>query len=85
MNAAAVMTRDVVTVGHNTSVSEIAGLLLERKISAVPVIDNEHRVIGIVSEGDLLGRPTSGSPRAGGCGCSTRMRHAWRRSRPPAI
>jgi len=34
------------------------------KVSAVPVIDNDHHVVGIVSEGDLLGHPPSGSPRA---------------------
>ncbi len=50
MNAAAIMRRDAVTVGSGT-VSEIAGLLLDRKISAVPVIDDEHRVIGIVRKG----------------------------------
>jgi CBS domain-containing protein len=42
---------------------KIAGLLLDHKISAVPVIDDEDRVVGIISEGDLLGRPPSGSPR----------------------
>ena len=48
----------------DTSVGEIAGLLLNHKISAVPVIDDDRHVVGIVSEGDLLGHPPSGSPRA---------------------
>ena len=39
-------------------------LLLDHKVSAVPVIDNDRHVVGIVSEGDLLGHPPSGSPRA---------------------
>jgi CBS-domain-containing membrane protein len=47
-----------------TSVAEIAGLLLEHKISAVPVIDDEQNVIGIVSEGDLFGRPPAGAVAA---------------------
>lgn len=64
MNAAEVMTREVVTVRPDTSVGEIAGLLLDHKISAVPVIDDNRHVVGIVTEGDLLGRPPSGSPRA---------------------
>ena len=64
MNAAEIMTKEVVTVRPDTSVSEIAGLLLDNKISAVPVIDNDRHVVGIVSEGDLLGQPPSGSPRA---------------------
>lgn len=61
--AAAIMTTKVVTATPETSVAEIAGLLLEHKISAVPVIDGEQGVVGIVSEGDLLGRPPAGSPR----------------------
>jgi CBS domain-containing protein len=62
--ASVIMTTEVVTATPETTVAEIAGLLLEHKISAVPVVDGEHRVIGIVSEGDLLGRPSAGSPRA---------------------
>ena len=61
--ASMIMTTKVVTVTPETSVAEIASLLLEHKISAVPVIDDEQGVVGIVSEGDLLGRPPSGSPR----------------------
>ncbi|MGA8756100.1 MAG: CBS domain-containing protein [Stellaceae bacterium] len=61
--ASTIMTTKVVTVTPETSVAEIASLLLEHKISAVPVIDDEQRVVGIVSEGDLLGRPPCGSPR----------------------
>ena len=61
--ASVIMTTKVVTVTPETSVAEIASLLLEHKISAVPVIDDEQGVVGIVSEGDLLGRPPSGSPR----------------------
>jgi CBS-domain-containing membrane protein len=64
MNAAEIMTKRVVTVGPDTSVGDIAGVLLGHKISAVPVIDDNRHVIGIVSEGDLLGQPPSGSPRA---------------------
>ena len=62
-NVAAMMTRKVVTVAPETSVAEVARLLLTNKISALPVIDDEHRVVGIVSEGDLLGRPLADSPR----------------------
>jgi CBS domain-containing protein len=61
--ASTIMTTKVVTVSPETSVAEIARLLLEHQISAVPVVDGEHRVIGIVSEGDLLGRPPTGSQR----------------------
>jgi CBS-domain-containing membrane protein len=50
------MTQEVVTVGASTTVAEIARLLLEHRISAVPVLDEAGRVVGIVSEGDLVRR-----------------------------
>jgi len=56
MNASDIMTTDVVTVGLTTKVSEIAKILLERRISAVPVTDPDGSLIGIVSEGDLMRR-----------------------------
>lgn len=56
MQARDVMTRNVVTVTPETSVSEIARLLLEKRISGVPVVDADGRLVGIVSEGDLVRR-----------------------------
>lgn len=56
MRARDVMTAPVVTVGPETAVPEIAKLLTERQISAVPVVGPDERVIGIVSEGDLMRR-----------------------------
>lgn len=63
MKAKDVMTQGVLTVGPGTSVDEIAGLLLERHISAVPVVDTANRILGIVSEGDLMRRPETGTER----------------------
>lgn len=57
MHVADVMVKDVVSVGPEASVREVASLMLERRISGVPVIDGERRVLGIVSEGDLIRRP----------------------------
>ena len=57
MIAKDVMTTNVVTVEPQTAVSDIAKLLLERNISAVPVIDPEGKIVGMVSEGDLMRRP----------------------------
>ena len=51
------MTKDVFSVGPETPVREIASMMLERRISGVPVVDGERRVLGIVSEGDLIRRP----------------------------
>ena len=56
MRAKDVMTSPVVTAGPQTTVPEIAKLLIERRISALPVVDQGERVIGIVSEGDLMRR-----------------------------
>jgi CBS domain-containing protein len=48
------MTSPVVTVGPDTSVKEAARLLLRHSISAAPVVDEGGRLVGIVSELDLL-------------------------------
>ncbi len=63
MTAKDIMARPVVSVGPDTSVQEIARLLLERRISAVPVVDDRSRVIGMASEGDLMRRPESRTER----------------------
>jgi len=56
MIARDVMTRDVVSVTSDTPVRKIASLLVKNRISAVPVVDSSGVPIGIVSEGDLIGR-----------------------------
>ena len=56
MKARDVMTSPVITVGASASVKEVAQLFLERRISAVPVVDDQDKIIGIVSEGDLVHR-----------------------------
>jgi CBS domain-containing protein len=61
MRAVEVMTTKVITVGENASVAEVAKLLAEHGISAVPVVDKDNRVIGMVSEGDLLHRTETGT------------------------
>ncbi|GIF16362.1 CBS domain-containing protein [Actinoplanes teichomyceticus] len=49
-----VMTRDVVSVAEQTSYRDVVDLLVEMRISAVPVVDGSGRVTGVVSEADLL-------------------------------
>jgi len=56
MNAADVMTTEVVSIGPETSVRHIAQLMLRHRISALPVLDDNGRVVGIVSEGDMMRR-----------------------------
>jgi CBS-domain-containing membrane protein len=49
-----VMTQEVVTVDEHASFKEVARLLTERRVSALPVLDGEGRVVGVVSEADLM-------------------------------
>lgn len=50
------MTRDVVSVSVGTSVRDVAMLMLEKRISAMPVLAADLQLAGMVSEGDLIGR-----------------------------
>src|ERR1700751_3570006 len=63
MRAMDVMTSEVITVDENASVQSVAKLMAKHGISAVPVVDKDDRVIGIVSEGDLLHRAETGTER----------------------
>lgn len=58
LDAASIMTRNVVTARPSDTVSHVARLLSEHKISAVPVCDADGSLRGMVSEGDLM-RPFS--------------------------
>lgn len=50
------MTREVVTVAPSTPVGEVAEVLIAHRINAVPVVDGQGRLAGIISTGDLLHR-----------------------------
>jgi CBS domain-containing protein len=67
MKARDIMTSPVITVSPQTAVREVAALLLERRISGMPVVE-EDKVVGIVSECDLLHRHEIGTdmPAPGG-------------------
>jgi CBS domain-containing protein len=67
MQAKDIMARDVIIVPESSTVNDVAKVLLDRGISAVPVVDDSGRVSGMVSEGDLLHRSESG----------TRRRRSW--------
>jgi CBS domain-containing protein len=56
MNASDIMVSDVITVKSSGTVQEVAELLLANRISAVPVMDDSGKLVGMVSEGDLLRR-----------------------------
>ena len=72
MRALDVMTTNVITVDPDTPVQALATLLSERGISGVPVVDKDSRLVGIVSEGDLLHRTETGTERR-----TQRRRSRW--------
>jgi CBS domain-containing protein len=73
-----VMTREVVTVDEDTPFKEIAELLADCHISAVPVLDPDGRVVGIVSEADLLLKEENPQRPPGGWPFHGRRRRAAR-------
>ncbi len=58
-----VMTRNVLSVSAGTTILEAARTMLKNKISGLPVIDAEGRVVGMVTEGDFLRRHEIGTER----------------------
>jgi CBS domain-containing protein len=52
--AKSVMTTDIVTVSPDTTIVETARRMLTHHVSAVPVVDADHRPLGLVSEGDVM-------------------------------
>jgi CBS domain-containing protein len=63
MNAADVMTRNVVSISPDATVEDTARLMLERGISGLFVVDAKGDLSGIVTEGDLLRRDEIGTER----------------------
>ena len=63
MRAIDVMVRDVVTVRPDTDVAEATKLLAEHDVSALPVLDQDGNLIGILSEADLIHRAEIGTEK----------------------
>src|SRR5262249_50124922 len=63
MKAADVMVTNVITVGPDASVQDVARILLSSRISGVPVVGADGKLLGIVSEGDLMHRFEAGTGR----------------------
>lgn len=63
MNVGDVMTSNVVCIGPQATVLEAARLLLGERISALPVVDGAGKLVGILSEGDLIHRAEIGSDK----------------------
>lgn len=60
MNAAEIMTRQVITLSPGNSVAHAARIMLDHRISGAPVLNGEGRVVGILTEGDLVRRSELG-------------------------
>lgn len=60
MTASDVMTKDVLSVRPDMPTRTVAKLLLEKGITAAPVVEPNGAVVGMVSEADLLGRQIQG-------------------------
>lgn len=54
MLAKDIMTHEVITVKPDTTIEDAARLLVDNKISGIPVIDEDGRILGIVTEKDLM-------------------------------
>jgi len=54
LTARDIMNREVYTVDPETSVEEVGRLFIEKDLSGAPVVDDEGRLIGIVTENDLI-------------------------------
>ena len=54
LTAKDIMTKDVITVKPDTTVEELARLLMDNKISGAPVVDDTAGMVGIVTENDLI-------------------------------
>ena len=63
MKARDVMVSPVITVKQSCTVREVAKTFIEHRISGVPVVDDQGKLVGIVSESDLMHRSEAGTER----------------------
>ena len=59
-----IMTKKVLTVRPETTVREVAEILVSHKLSGVPVVEEDGSLVGIVSEGDLMSKEILPEPPA---------------------
>lgn len=66
MKIEALMTKDVLTVAPDLPLRDVAALLSERKISGAPVCDQGNRVLGVISEADIIRKEQGLAPEVHG-------------------
>lgn len=74
------MTREVVSVRGDTPFKEIVRTLSRNQVTAVPVVDGGRRVVGVVSEGDLLRKTADQAATPGGSPAVPDL-EAWERAK----
>jgi CBS domain-containing protein len=63
MNVADIMTPRVLTIRNDAPITEAIRLMLQRRISGLPVVDGKDELVGVVTEGDFLRRTETGTER----------------------
>lgn len=56
MNAKDIMTRDIITVSPTLKIKDLAMTLIKNQISGAPVAGKDGKILGIVSEADIVGK-----------------------------
>ena len=54
INAEDIMTFDPITISHTATIGEAASLMLKRKTSGLPVVTEQGRIVGIITENDIF-------------------------------
>jgi CBS-domain-containing membrane protein len=95
MKAADLMTTSVATIRPDASIAEAIRLMLQKRISGLPVVDAAGALVGIVTEGDFLRRDETGAPTntsarirvksRTSCRATWRPSPTIRQSTPPAL
>lgn len=57
-----IMTTDVIVAKKDDNISSVANLLIQQKIGGLPVVDEKYKVVGIISETDIIQREKHISP-----------------------
>lgn len=63
MKASDVMTQPVIAIRHDASLRDAVRLMLDNRISGLPVVDYDGKPVGMLTEGDLLRRTETGTER----------------------
>jgi CBS domain-containing protein len=63
MKASDIMTRNIVSIGRDAPIAEAIRRMLDNHVSGLPVLDDGGKLVGILTEGDLLRRSETGTER----------------------